>query len=150
MKKSCKFISIILVIITLMSVFSVFTISSSAAALTTTSTKTGYIMDSENKTVPIHIYTNGKEAKLRICTFNQAGQRTKGKLCIIYKSDNGGKEIKTVEGYNGILSKKSNFTLPKGNLHYEVYIIRNGGSFQNRTNTYYYSVDFIKNCYRLI
>ena len=106
------------------------------------STVTGYVTESANKTTPIHVYTDGKAAKLRVCTFNQAGNRTSGKLKVLIYSDNGGYWAKTITGCNSILSSTTNVPLEKGNTHYRVYIYRADTSSSNRTNTYYLSVDF--------
>lgn len=146
-KRSTSFILAIITIMTMLT--SVFAISASAASIpfhTTKETQTGCITGSYG--TPCEVYTTGQAAKLRICTFNQDGKRTSGKITVKAVSDNGGVWTWNVTGCNGLFSTTTNITLPKGNTHYMIYIRRNGNSNANKTNTYYCSIDFMKNCAR--
>lgn len=142
MKSIKKPLSLILALVTIISMFTILAVSSSAA-----STKTGRFTNKYS--APISIYTNGKAAKLRICTFNQNNQRTSGNIIVKAVSDDGATWTWKVKGCNGMLSSTTNITLPKGNTHYTVYIARNGLSNTNITRTYYFSVDIKKNCYSM-
>ena len=93
------------------------------------------------------VYTDGNKAKLRICTFNQAGARKSGKITVMAIADNGQKYTWDVTGCNGWSEKTTNITLPAGNTHYKVYIMRRGNNNSNRTNCYYFSIDFMSNCW---
>lgn len=143
-KKSISVIvAVIMVLVTLFSG----TISASAASLpsnSTTSTVKGYLSNYYGQ--PCSVYTTGNAAKLRICTFNQNGRRTSGKITVMAIADSGAVYRWNVTGCNSFLSSTTNITLPKGNTHYMVYIKRNGTSNSNVTNTYYVSIDFMKNC----
>ena len=109
------------------------------------STTKGYVTNSEGQTTPIDVYTDGKTAKLRVCTFNQAGNRTSGQLRVVAYSDNGGRWSWDIKGCNGLSNSTTNVTLPAGNTHYRVYIYRVNTSSSNKTNTYYLSVDYRSN-----
>lgn len=140
-----KLFSIIMAAIMCVSMFAGTTISAQAATIKFTNTVTANVnascQDYKN------VYTNGKAAKLRICTFNQVGKRTSGNLRYLLVSDNGGRWSGTITGCNGISNGTSNLTLPKGNTHYKVYLWRNGSSSKNITNTYYLSIDYMSNCW---
>lgn len=92
-----------------------------------------------------HVYTNGKKAKLRVCTFNQSGRRTSGKLRYRIVSDNGACWSGKITGCGG--SSSTNITLPKGNKHYKLYLWRDTQTNKNYTNTFYLSIDYMDNCY---
>lgn len=94
-----------------------------------------------------NVYTSGSKAKLRICTFNQAGNRKSGKVTVKAVSDSGATYTWNVTGCNGISESSTNITLPAGNTHYKVYLRRNGTSNSNVTNTCYVSIDFKSNCW---
>jgi len=144
-----KVISLTMVFILICSVFAFNTITASAASLpylSTTRTLTGCLTDGYGS--PSEVYTTGSAAKLRICTFNQNGKRTSGKITVKAVADSGAVYTWNVTGCNSILSSSTNVTLPKGNTHYRIYIKRNGTSNSNRTNTFYVSIDYIKNCAR--
>lgn len=144
-----RVISLTMVLVLICSIFSICTVSANAASLpfrTTTSTLTGRLTDGYGS--PSEVYTTGSAAKLRICTFNQNGKRTSGKITVRAVADSGAVYTWNVTGCNGISNKTTNITLPKGNTHYTIRIKRNGTSNSNRTNTFYYSVDYMKNCAR--
>lgn len=142
MKKTLsRILSMVLVVVMLCGMLSI-----SANALgSSTSTIKGNLGDSYGS--PCWVITNGSAAKLRICTFNQAGKRTSGKITVKAVADCGATYTWNVTGCNGISNSSTNITLPKGNTHYYVYIKRNGTSNTNRTNTYYVSIDFKSNCW---
>lgn len=94
-----------------------------------------------------NVYTNGKAAKLRICTFNQAGKRTSGKITVKAVSDNGAIYTWNVTGCNGWNNSSTNVTLPKGYKHYKVYIRRTNASNSNLNNCFYWSIDCMGNCW---
>lgn len=137
-------ISMLLVVLTL---FGILVIPAEAAACTTTATVKGRIPTS-GYTSGQDVYTNGSKAKLRICTFNQAGARKSGKITVRAIGDNGQVYTWNVTGCNGISENTTNITLPAGNTHYKVSIKRNGNSNTNKTNCYYFSIDFKSNCWR--
>lgn len=142
--------SVFMVLVMMFTVLSFSTISASAAQLPYLSTKTtltGRLTDGYGS--PSHVYTTGKSAKLRICTFNQNNKRTSGKITVKAVADDGQVYTWNVKGCNSFLSSTTNITLPSGNTHYRLYIKRNGTSNSNRTNTHYVSIDYIKNCARL-
>ncbi len=144
-----KVLSLTMVLLLICSLFTFGTITASAASLpfrSTTLTKTGCLGDNYGR--PNDVYTTGKAAKLRICTFNQNGNRTSGKITVYAVADSGATYKWSVTGCNGISNSSTNITLPKGNTHYKVYIKRNGRSNSNRTKTYYFSIDYMKNCAR--
>ena len=144
-----RIISLTMVLALLCSLLSVGTITASAASLpsrTVNWTLTGRLTD--NYGSPSEVYTTGAAAKLRICTFNQNGDRTSGKITVQAVADSGAEYTWNVKGCNSFLNSSTNITLPKGNTHYKIYIKRNGKSNSNRTNTYYFSIDYIKNCAR--
>ena len=93
------------------------------------------------------VYTNGEKAKLRICTFNQAGARKGGYIIVQAIGDNGQVYEFRVKGENGWSENSTNIDLPAGNKHYRIRIKRNGDSNTNRTNCYYFSIDFKSNCW---
>ncbi len=144
-----RVLSLTMVIVMICSLFMVSTTSAGAASFpyrTTTSTLTGHLTDKYGS--PSDVYTTGSAAKLRICTFNQNGKRTSGKITVKAIADSGAEYKWNVSGCNSALKNSTNITLPKGNTHYKIYIKRNGTSNSNRTNTYYVSIDYIKNCSR--
>lgn len=144
-KRSISIFMIVVMLLTL----SIGTLSVSAAQLPSRSTKTtltGRLTDGYGS--PSYVYTTGKSAKLRICTFNQNNKRTSGKITVKAVADDGQVYKWNVKGCNSFLSNSSNVTLPSGNTRYKLYIKRNGTSNSNRTNTHYVSVDYIKNCSR--
>lgn len=144
-----RVLSLTMVIVMICSLFMMGTTSASAASLPYRSTKTtltGCLTDRYGS--PSDVYTTGSAAKLRICTFNQNGKRTSGKITVRAVADSGAEYKWNVTGCNGALKNSTNITLPKGNTHYKIYIKRNGTSNSNRTNTYYVSIDYIKNCAR--
>ena len=116
------------------------------AAVTSTRTVTGRFNTGKKYTSTIHVFTYGKKAKLRICTFNQAGKRTNGKMYIEIKSEAGGDYSKKITGCN-LSNNSTNVTLPAGNTHYIIRIKRNGTSNKNLTKCFYFSIDFKSNCY---
>lgn len=91
------------------------------------------------------VYTNGEKAKLRICTFTQSGSRKSGNIVVKAEGDNGQVYYFYVKGCN--LNNNTNITLPKGNTHYKVSIKRDGDSNKNKTNCFYFSIDFKSNCW---
>ena len=144
-----RIISLTMVLALLCSLLSVGTITASAASLPSRTAKwtlTGCLTDYYGS--PSEVYTTGAAAKLRICTFNQNGDRTSGKITVRAVADSGAVYTWNVKGCNSFLNSSTNITLPKGNTHYKIYIKRNGTSNSNRTNTYYFSIDYIKNCAR--
>ena len=144
-----RVLSVAMVLVMLCSMFTVGATTASAASLpfnTVKWTLTGCLTDRYGS--PSEVYTTGSTAKLRICTFNQDGNRTSGKITVKAVADSGAVYVWNVKGCNSFLSSSTNITLPKGNTHYKIYIKRNGTSNSNRTNTYYVSIDYIKNCAR--
>lgn len=141
--------SLAMVLVMIFSIFAISTVEASAASLPLRSTKStlkGCLTDGYGGRCDV--YTTGSAAKLRICTFNQNGNRTSGKITVRAVADSGAVYTWNVKGCNGLLNSTSNITLPKGNTHYVVYIKRNGTSNSNRTNTFYFSIDYMKNCAR--
>lgn len=144
-----RILSLTMVLVMICSLFTIGTITASAAELpfrTATWTLKGRLTDGYGS--PSEVYTTGATAKLRICTFNQNGKRTSGKITVKAVADSGAVYTWNVKGCNSFLNNTTNITLPKGNTHYKIYIKRNGTSNSNRTNTYYVSIDYIKNCAR--
>lgn len=137
-----RVISIVMAVVMVMSTVLIATDTTYAASKTVT----GVLTDGYGSS--IRVYTNGKAAKLRVCTFNQRGARTSGKITVRAIADNGAVYKWNVKGCNSFMSQSTNITLPKGNTRYRVQIRRNGGSNSNRTKTFYVSVDLIKNCWR--
>lgn len=115
------------------------------AAYKSTRTITGRV--NRKRTDAIYVRTNGKKAKLRVCTFTQSGRRTSGKLKVLAVTENGNSYSYSITGCNGPSSNSTNLTLPKGNTAYYVYIWRDGNSRKNMTNAYNLSVDFKTNCW---
>lgn len=124
--KAKKFLGVFLSMVMILSIVLVETIPTSAATISFKETVTGRVTGSYGS--PCNVYTNGKAAKLRICTFNQNGKRTSGKITVMAQSDNGGKWVWKVKGCNSWMSNSTNITLPKGNTHYTIRIMRNGNS----------------------
>lgn len=136
-------VSMMLVVLTL---FGILVIPVSAVG-PTTSTITGRIPSNGGYSSGISVDTNGQKAKLRICTFNQAGGRKSGSITVKAVGDNGQVYTWNVKGCNGWSENTTNITLPAGNTHYTIYIKRNGNSNSNKTNCFYFSVDFKSNCW---
>lgn len=138
MKKMLRITALLLVIVTMCG--AVATPVSASRYIKNYTTVTGRLTNSQWQTTPLHVYTDGKTAKLRICTFNQAGERTNGKLKVLIFSDNGGRWEETITGctWNGT----TNIKLLAGNTHYTVYIFRANTTNTNLTKTYYVSIDF--------
>ena len=134
-----KLLSVFLAVLMSLSVFST---AFSAQAATC---RTGNV--DANKNSYYHVYTNGNKAKLRICTFNQKGSRTSGKLKVLVVSDRGATYSYSITGCNGFSNNTTNVTLPAGNTHYIVYVWRNGNSNSNITKTCYLSIDYKTNCW---
>lgn len=131
----------VLVVLTL---FSILAVPVSAARFNWT--KTGRIPQSGYSS-GYDIYTDGEKAKVRICTFNQAGDRKGGKITVKIVGDNGQVWYQTVKGCNGPSENSTNITLPKGNTHYKISIKREGDSNSNRTNCFYFSIDLKSHCW---
>lgn len=141
-----RILSIIMAAILLTSIIILPVSAASLPRNSTRKTLTGYLGDRIDYNYPIDVYTTGSTAKLRICTFNQNGDRTNGKITVTAVADSGARYTFKTTGCT--LNGTTNVTLPKGNTHYEVYITRRGGSNSNRTKTFYFSMDFDKQCAR--
>lgn len=139
---SKKLLSIFMAAIMCVSMFAGSIISAQASTRTITARVTASFSSNDYKLV----CTNGKTAKLRVCTFNQAGNRTSGELKYKLVSDDGATYTGTIKGCNGISSTSTNITVPKGNTRYRLYLCRGSKSNKNITNTYYLSINFMANC----
>lgn len=84
------------------------------------------------------VYTDGKTAKVKICTFYQNGKKSSGKVTVKYKSDAGTVKTATV-------SSGGTLTLPKGSTHYLIWIKRYSKSYRDKD--FYVSIDFKSHCW---
>lgn len=87
------------------------------------------------------VYTDGKAAKVKICTFYQNGKRSNGKVTVEYKSDAGRAKPVTISS-GGYLK------LPKGNTHYTIRIKRFNEKYLDKD--FYLSIDFTSHCWHHI
>ena len=111
-----------------------------------TGTVTGVLTNSRSTTDPCYIDSTGKNASIRVCTFDRNGKRTSGALnARIEGLSSKGRWVylttTSINGYNGSSATKSNLKFPNGYSRYRVFIYRNGTNSSNVSKTYYGSID---------
>lgn len=148
MKKTKKIINKTFAILFAMICLLTTNIQPAYAFETPDATVKGRLTNSLSTTKPCGVATNGRSAKLRICTFNQAGARTSGKLWVKVIADNGWEKTYSITGCNGWSNRSTNLSLPSGYTHYRIYPYRRGTKNSNLRKTFYCSIDFMNNCWR--
>lgn len=143
-----KIISVMLAILTVIAILGFQgTVKASAIDNCNRITVTGCFNSGTAYTSGLYVYTGGTNAKLRICTFSQNGERTNGKITVKAVSDNGATYRWDVTGCNGVFDSTTNISLPNGNTRYKVFVARTNGDNDNITKCCYWSMDFNSGCW---